>query len=160
MSTPILDYLVWPNIQSGRVTWAAGENTLANPDGTVFAFAEQVADFLEGFAAVRRIVHFALILRLLQVLRSPGEGEAGLRRLHTLFTQANGSLRNAGAFCGQLCSMAPAAREANEVAEICQRLRARDSLSAFLGIHTGTFLQMVAVGYRPPEMPPYAEMER
>jgi len=57
-----------------------------------------------------------------------------------------------------LCHDIPAAREANQVADICRRLRARESLSTFLGESPNLgdhFTQIVAMGYDPPETPPF-----
>ncbi len=158
---PVKNYLTLPECGPGLkgLHWSSVDNSLEYADGH-FVFAEEIAEFLEGFSHVRRIVHFAFMVQLLRLLRqAPDQGEADARfRLWKLFTNAHGSLRNAGAFCGRLCPDLPAAREANQVADICRRLRACEPLAAFLGEQThdaDKFVQIVACGYEPPEVAPF-----
>src|ERR1043166_9289711 len=118
-------------------------------------------EFLEGFARVRRLVHFAFIVRLILMLRhAPDASEPADSvgwRLWKLHKDAAGPLRNAGAFCGELCHDIPAAREANHVADICRRLRSREHTSEYLSepfmMDGQNFIQIVACGYTPPEFP-------
>jgi hypothetical protein len=181
---PVKSYLTLPDFGPKLVglRWSSNDNSLEFAVGH-FAFAEEIAEFLEGFAHVRRIVHFAFMVRLLQLLRqapdeseaadsarrrllllvrqAPAQSEAACSarwRLWKLFTDTKGSLRSAGAFCGRLCHDIPAALEANQVADICRRLRSREPLSAFLGDRThdaGAFIQVITLGYQPPELPPF-----
>lgn len=159
---PVKSYLSLPDAckESMGLRWSRNDNALESHHGT-FAFGEEIAEFLEGFSCIRRIVHFAYIVRFLHLLRdAPADVNAdhpGRRWLRMLFKNAKGSLRSAGAFCGHVCREVPAAREANHVADICRRLRSREAISAFLGEQAPEgeqFLHVVTVGYSPPELPP------
>ena len=181
---PVKSYLTMSDVplKMMGLRWSKVDGGLEFPNGA-FVFAEEIAEFLEGFSRVRRVVHFAFIVRLLLMLKNPpddseavdsarrrlllllrqapAESEASDSarwRLCKLFRDSKGSLRNAGAFSGQLCNDIPAAREANQVDDICRRLRARESLSTFLGEpanHDDQFMQIVARGYDPSETPPF-----
>ena len=128
---PVKSYLTLSDFRWKLIglRWSSVENSLEYSRG-VFAFAEEIAEFLEGFAGIRRIVHFGYIVRLLLLLRrAPDDSDvadSGRRRLWQLFTDTKGTLRNAGAFCGRLCRDIPAARAANHVADMCRRLRGRE----------------------------------
>jgi hypothetical protein len=158
---PVKSYLTLSDFRWKLIglRWSSVENSLEYSRG-VFAFAEEIAEFLEGFAGIRRIVHFGYIVRLLLLLRrAPDDSDvadSGRRRLWQLFTDTKGTLRNAGAFCGRLCRDIPAARAANHVADMCRRLRGREPLFSLLGEPTDdhTFIQIVGYGYDPPEIAP------
>ena len=94
--------------------WNVTENVLEYSDGGAqFAFAEEIAEFLEGFAGQRRLIHFGLLMHMLQLLRwttSPTDLlNPNRRRLWDLFKKHGKSLRHAGAFRAQLCRDVPVA---------------------------------------------------
>jgi hypothetical protein len=111
----------------GGLRWAPGDNVLEHRDGTCFLFAEQVAEFLEGFASVRPVLHFTLMTHLLALLRElPAlEARKGKVRLWRTFLDSGRNLRNAGAFCAHLSASLPAAVEAGHLDEIRGLLRYR-----------------------------------
>jgi hypothetical protein len=123
-------------------------------NGSTFALTPQVAQFIEGFAAGRRLVHFGYILHLLHLLgmgRRPAPAIAGpLRLAFQEVAQQPGALRNAGAFCAQLCAGVPA------VAEPFDRDAARR-----LWVTTGALLSLVgsAPPLTAPELPPLPPAE-
>lgn len=158
---PVATYLSMPDFVTNAtgIRWSQDDRCLECATGTL-AFVEEIADFLDGFARVRRVVHFAFVVRLLAVLkRTPADHQSAAARLWKLHGEAQGLLRNAGALCGHLCHGIPAAREANQVAEICQRLRAREPIAMMLGAPTGAdrVMEIVACGYDPPMLPPLDE---
>src|SRR5947208_8914102 len=92
----------------GGLRWSTAEDALERRDGSLFAFAEEVALFLEGFAAGGRLIHFGFFLHLLDLLRNAdsSRGRHSLR-LGAAFAEAGMLLRNAGAFCAVLCRDIP-----------------------------------------------------
>jgi hypothetical protein len=137
--------------------YVAGENPAdfsgqPTTEAFTFAFAEQMAEFLEGFVAWRPLIHFDFMVHLLILLRwLPPEGHPSPNRIRLwkLFAEHGGSLRHAGAFCAQLCREVPEALAAGDVVEICRRLRRSD-----VTIHWS----MVDEGFlrRTPEFPPWS----
>ena len=115
-----------------------------------FAFAEQMAEFLEGFAGRRPLIHFDFMVHLLILLRwLPPEGHPSPNRIRLwrFFAEHGGSLRHAGALCAQLCREVPDALHAGETVEICRRLHRSD-----VTIHWS----MVDAGRQMPEFPPWS----
>lgn len=96
----------------GGVRWSAGGDCLVRADGTTFAFAPQIAPFLDGFASTRRVVPFGQVVLMLHWLGlTPGgpslhEAEPFLAES---FQKAGKPLRNAGALLGHLCRGLPPA---------------------------------------------------
>jgi hypothetical protein len=98
--------LVWSNQGDSIITWA----------GQIFAFAEQVALFLEGFASQRSLPHFGYILDLLRLL---GHGDSPLGwtaipksiAIRKAYRDSGPSARNAGAFLAVLCEELPHATQ-------------------------------------------------
>jgi hypothetical protein len=108
----------------GGLRWSASEDAVEYEDGMTFAFHQEIALFLEGFGGRRPLIHFSLVLHLLDLLRNTRRqvpAEAG--RLRRLFAAAGGSLRNAGALCAALDTRAPPFPFALDVIDVCQRLR-------------------------------------
>ena len=129
--TPVESYLTLPSFTAkvSGVHWSTADCSLDDADG-VTVFGDQIADFVEGFARGRRLIHFAYIVRFLLTLkREKFAGDYARWQLRRLFVSSEGTLRNAGAFFAQLCGEIPAAREANLVDKICRRLRTREPLS-------------------------------
>jgi hypothetical protein len=108
----------------GGVRWSGREDALEYPDGTTFAFNEEVALFLEGFAGGGRLIPFAYVLHLLDMLRNTHRVFApGTLRLSYAFADAGRPLRNAGAFCAALCRGLPEAAGPVPAHEVLARLR-------------------------------------
>jgi hypothetical protein len=132
----VQSYLFLSADQNDRVRWSASENVLEYRDGTqTFAFAAEIAEFMEGFAGQRRLIHFGLLLHMLLLLRnfrilrgdSSSREFAACQRLWQLYADHGKSLRHAGAFCAQLCRDVPDAVQAGAVTEIIQQLRRNDT---------------------------------
>ena len=119
----------------GGLRWAQyGEAVefLDGPDaGRTFAFAPEIARFLEGvLSGEGPYLAFGLVLHLLYLIglgsRAKASGEDAVSRavriaqpFRALGNQAVGSrLRNAGALCGRLCREIPGVAEPPELAEI------------------------------------------
>jgi hypothetical protein len=108
----------------GGLRWSSQEDALEYPDGSTFAFNEETALFLEGFASSGRLIPFAHVLHLLDLLRSMYKGSApGSQPLSRAFADAGRPLRNAGAFCAVLCHDLPEAAGPVPAAEVLARLR-------------------------------------
>jgi hypothetical protein len=111
--------------QLGGLRWSPDDNVLEHKDGTCFLFTEQVAEFLEGFASVRPVLHFTLMAHLLSLLRQvpPLQASKDQARLWRTFLDTGRNLRHAGAFCAQLCARLPAALQAGAIDDIRKALR-------------------------------------
>jgi hypothetical protein len=108
----------------GGLRWSPQEDALEYRHGSVFAFSEEIAVFLEGFAANGRLVHFAFVLHLLHLLRHVDQmSPPGLTRLCQAFIDAERPLRNAGAFCAVLCRDVPEAVDPPLPYHVFDRLR-------------------------------------
>src|SRR3954447_24890726 len=84
----------------GGLRWSADGEAVERGDGSTFAFAGEVVSFLEGFASQRALIHFALLLHLLRLLRQgPLRAEhcPELEALGRAFREAGRGHRNAGA---------------------------------------------------------------
>jgi hypothetical protein len=121
LSEPYAEYL-------GGLRWSSDDNVLELKSGKCFLFAQQVADFLEGFGSVRPVLHFALMAHLVFLLRRPPapDDSSELHRLWQAFGQPGTTLRNAGAFCAVLCRSQPEALQAGQLEDICRRLRSHE----------------------------------
>ena len=90
MSLHAVRYLHIPREYSdalGGLRWSATGDVLETGDGTTFAFAQQVADFLEGVAASRPLPHFAHVVHLMYLLGvgPASEGSAAVTELRRAF---------------------------------------------------------------------------
>jgi hypothetical protein len=122
----VADYLCIPRDYGqwlGGLRWDESGEAVEYEGGEVFAFRQQVALFLEGFATAGRLVHFAHVLHLLHLL---GHGEGDLSRdawlLCRAFVEAARPLRNAGVLCALLCRRVPPFPEMVAAEELCLRL--------------------------------------
>lgn len=145
-------YLRIPDDYEGNrysLRWSAAGDAVEHPDGTTFAFAAEIALFLEGYVSVGPLIHFSYILSLLRRLGEEPKGPSGpallvfglgwelLRRsddLATAFREAGRPLRNAGALCAWLCRDVPAAVDSPDPMEVCLRL-AHGSMASALAVH-------------------------
>ena len=131
------------------LSWAPGGDAVERPDGSTFAFAAEVALFLEGYTSVGPLIHFAYVLYLLQRFdtrllepEEPGLPTTGPGRelveksdsLASAFCEAGRPLRNAGALCAWLCREVPPVVEAPPASEVCLRL-ASPALAASLSTY-------------------------
>jgi hypothetical protein len=111
----------------GGLRWSASDDTIIYPDGDTFAFNEEIALFLEGFANARALIHFGHVVHALDLLRPFPQGKRPAttesRRLYQALRETGGALRNAGAFMAVLCRELPAAPGRPSVLCICDRLR-------------------------------------
>jgi hypothetical protein len=107
----------------GGLRWSSVEDAIEHHDGHTFAFNEEIALFLEGWAAHKRLVHFGHVLHLLSLLRDRrAPAGPGIARLRRAFIDAGRPLRNAGAFAAILCRDVPEVPEAVAVQGVCDRL--------------------------------------
>jgi hypothetical protein len=110
---PYLEYFSLPKgYGPPGLGWAATGEALETHDGT-YRFTQQIADFLDGFASVRPVPHFAHVLECLELLgsRPPAacpEPER-FRVVAATFRQLGSPMRNAGALFGHLCAAVPPA---------------------------------------------------
>jgi len=136
----ILEYLWIPEDSEGNrdsLSWSAAGDAVERPDGTTFAFAAEIALFLEGYTAAGPLIHFSGILFLLQRFgarlvepEEPGLARSGPGRelvqksdsLAIAFGEAGRPLRNAGAFCAWLCRDVPPLADPPDLTELCLRL--------------------------------------
>jgi hypothetical protein len=110
---PYLEYFSLPlGYGPPGLRWAANGEALETDDGT-HRFTRQIADFLDGFASVRPVPHFAHVLECLELLgvRPPSacpEPER-FKIVAATFRQLGGPARNAGALFGHLSAAVPPA---------------------------------------------------
>jgi hypothetical protein len=108
----------------GDLAWSGADDALVYEDGATFAFNEEVALFLEGFAGAAPLIHFGFMLHLLDLFRGTRKtATEELFRLRKIFDSAGGSLRNAGTFFAILCRDVPRALGPPDVRQVCERLR-------------------------------------
>ena len=138
-----LDYLrIPPDYERNRysLSWSASGDAIDRPDSTTFAFAAEVALFLEGYASVGRLIHFSYILYLLHrfelraaaaddtVLSIFGPGRILGERSDALaraFQEVGRPLRNAGALCAWLCRDVPPVLDGPDPVALCRGLSDR-----------------------------------
>lgn len=109
-STPhsIATYLSLPDGfgPKGGLIWAKYGDCLEQADSQTFIFTKQLADFLEGFASVQRVLHFGHMLECWRMLgmETPADApqKALFRRLAIAFRQQNSPARNAGSFFAKI----------------------------------------------------------
>src|SRR5262245_61791769 len=106
-----LEYFSLPKgYGSPGLSWAANGEALETDDGT-HRFARQIADFIDGFAAVRAVPHFGHILECLSLLGiHPPPACVAPERFKLLaatFRQLGGPPRTAGTLVGYLSSALP-----------------------------------------------------
>ena len=65
------DYCDW----LGGLRWSADEDAIVYRAGRIFAFPEEIALFLEGYAATRKPLHFGHMLHLLDLLCCSPRGD-------------------------------------------------------------------------------------
>lgn len=88
----------------GGLRWSALNDAVETFEGKTFALVPEIGLFVEGFSAAGRLIHFGFVLHLLDLL---GKGNRpATPRTQTLrqaFRDSGRPLRNAGAFCAELC---------------------------------------------------------
>ena len=144
--------------------WSAGGDAVERPDGSTFAFAAEIALFLEGYASVGPLIHFSYVLYLLHRFdtRLLEPDEPGLPRigpgrelveksvsLALAFQKANRPLRNAGALCAWLCQDVPPVVDPPEPADLCTRL-SNGSLASELAIRRSATAPLAVQSETPP----------
>ena len=136
----VVEYLQIPSDYEGNrhsLSWSASGDAIEWPGGTSFAFAAEIALFLEGYASVGPLIHFSYVLYLLQRIdeKLAEPDEPGLPRLGPgrelvqqsdalaiAFREAGRPLRNAGALCAWLCRDIPPIPDPPDPLELCLRL--------------------------------------
>jgi hypothetical protein len=107
----------------GGLRWAVEGYVIEFHDGRTFAFAGEIAQFLEGIALQRPFPNFGHIVHLLDLLRTLREPRPkNLQRLPQLFRRAGQVHRNAGAFFGVLCPEVPDAPDVPTAEQVWQRI--------------------------------------
>lgn len=155
------EYLAIPARQGkhlGGLRWHPGGEAIVfeaeNPTvGMTFAMRDEVLQFLEGYASVRPLVHFALILRMMGMLHHgdpapsdiggavPGNWSVVLALLVGRYVRLHRPLRNVGALFAQLTRDVPPVADPPDIADI------RDVLAHG---HAWTFHRPDARGESPP----------
>lgn len=110
---PYLEYFSLPAGHGPRgLRWGVDGDALETVDGT-FRFARQIADFLDGFSAIRPVPHFIHVIECFELLaiRPPTRcpDPERFKLLSATFRQLGGPMRNAGALFGHLCADVPPA---------------------------------------------------
>ena len=136
----VVEYLQIPVDYEGNrhsLSWGPSGDAVEWPGGTSFAFAAEIALFLEGYVSVGPLIHFSYMLYLLQrvdeKLAEPdepglprtGPGRELVQRSDALaiaFREAGRPLRNAGALCAWLCRDVPPVPDPPDPLELCLRL--------------------------------------
>ncbi len=103
MPTAAERYLVIPGDYAkdlGGLIWSESGDMIETAAGKPFAWRQQIQQFLEGFASVRRPMHFVHLLHLMQLM---GVGPISVAaepatEMRRSFTLAGKLLRNAGVF--------------------------------------------------------------
>src|SRR4051812_36474766 len=137
MSVQAARYLFIPPAYAealGGLRWAVTGDLVETTLGSTFAFAPQIATFLEGLMAARRPPHFAHVLHLLHLLgvgplQNIAEQSIELRRA---FAAENKPLRTAGVLCAELTRDVPTAAFAPDFALLKQELTRPNSLFGLL----------------------------
>jgi hypothetical protein len=150
------DYLRIPQDDPGNrdwLSWSATGDAVERPDGSPFAFAAEVALFLEGYASVGPLIHFWYILDLLQRFKArpvepeePGLSRSGPGRelvrksdaLAIAFGEEGRPHRNAGAFSAWLCRGVPPLADPPDPRELCLRLSDGSLMSGLAVRHWAT----------------------
>ncbi len=146
-----VDYLRIPNDYDGNrysLSWAPSGDAIDRPDGSTFAFAREIALFLEGYASEGRLIHFSYILyllyrfdsRLLEIeepgLPTTGPGRELVEKSDSLasaFRETGRPHRNAGALCAWLCRDVPPVVDAPDPSDVCTWL-SKGSLASELAV--------------------------
>jgi hypothetical protein len=140
----------------GGLRWSAQDNTLVYRDGSTFAFYEEIALFLEGFASEGRLIHFPLLLHVLQLFtQKKDEFIQRSGRLRQLFAAAHRPVRNAGILGAQLCREIPEFRWSVQIKDVLEQLRDPARQFRWLGVHEENLAYPAEV----PPMSPVAFLE-
>ncbi len=110
--------------------WSGTGEVLEWPDGATLAFGAEVALFLEGYAYVGRLIHFAHVVHLLMLVDPALDGPAGptslfgarAAELVEAFRAEGRPSRNLGALCGWLCRDVPPVAEPPVTLDLCEKL--------------------------------------
>jgi hypothetical protein len=145
----------------GGLRWAQyGEAVefLDGPDaGRTFAFAAEIARFLEGSLATRQsFLAFGSVLHVLYLIglgdRAKGRGAVRcLQRIALPFRVLGGPLRNAGALCGSLCWQLPGAVESPDLDEVLGLLGSGNWIPQMVMSHPA--LGVMSLGEQPAVAP-------
>jgi hypothetical protein len=144
----VADYLRLPGeyVQElGGLTWSGTGEAVEYADGGTFVLGQQLAPFVEGFAASGRLIHLAYFLHWFHLL---GHGRGGGRPpeaaiLAGAFRDGGCNLRNAGALAAAVCQGVPAVSATIDPGQVCQWLKGV--------LHYHPF----PAGDRPAEVPPW-----
>jgi hypothetical protein len=110
--------------------WSDCGSAIEHADGETFAFAPQLALFLEGLAAERGPIHFGFVLHLL-ALFGLGKGTVRAAELARAFQETGRNLRNAGALAAVLCRRVPPPAHPPDVGQLCRRLNSPALMAEF-----------------------------
>jgi hypothetical protein len=110
--------------------WSPAGEAIEYADGTTFAFAPQLARFLEGLTAEGEPIHLAFVLHLL-ALFGIGKGDVRGAELARAFRETGQPLRNAGVLAARLCREVPGVAQAPDFDLVCRRLGSPTLMSEF-----------------------------
>src|SRR3954463_14259532 len=110
---PYLEYFSLPaGFGPPGLRWSPDGEALETDEGT-WGFSRQVADFIDGFAAIRPIPHFAHIVECLALLTLDPPAACPtpdrFKSVAHAFRRLNRPARNAGALFAHLCAEIPPA---------------------------------------------------
>jgi hypothetical protein len=158
------NYLRIPDGYEGNrysLAWSASGDAVDRFDGSTFAFAAEIAQFLEGYSSVGRLIHFPYILYLLHLFDTKmlepglprfGPGRELLDRSEELawaFHKAGRPLRNAGALCAWLCREIPPVIDPPDPGDLCLRL-SNGSLASEMAVRRAATAPLVGDYEAPP----------
>jgi hypothetical protein len=84
----------------GGLRWSSAGDAIEDGQERTFAVGAEVAELFQGLLASRRVLHFAFVLHLLQLLKRGSACGAHAQELRDTFVRAGKNLANAGAFFG------------------------------------------------------------
>lgn len=158
MNAMVRTYLHLPpeyRVGPAALRWSEEGDAIEGENGATFCFTHEIALFLQGFIAARRLIHFAYVVHLFRLL---GLGrnfiDDGGQKVRQIFHQSEGTLPNAGAFAAELCHDVPAIADGTDLDGTRRRWMTHSALLTFLSRAVGT-----SVLHEAPEALPWPGVE-
>jgi hypothetical protein len=110
----------------GGLRWSGQEDALVDASNRTFAFSEQIAEFLEGFASEGRVVAFHYLLHWVDLLTvERATTTPSIQQLQKVFANTGRNWRFAGALAAKFCDSVPEAPDPPDLGAVGKRLRNR-----------------------------------